>query len=140
MLKHDKARLAKWRTAMALDFMSSEESTSEHDSDGDTEECFTIRKVTWRSEKVDKTSSRINSVLLLLTVKNRRCALSVLKVNLHLDLLCVATRTVYGCSTKMPFLLHSKLLLMKCMVVSELKIYIVTSCHNIPVAPHNIQE
>ena len=53
MLKHDKARLAKWQRAMALDFMSSEESTSEHDSDSDTKECFTIRKITWRSEKVD---------------------------------------------------------------------------------------
>ncbi|MCG8621762.1 MAG: hypothetical protein MJE68_07155 [Proteobacteria bacterium] len=38
---------------MALDFMSSEESTSEHDSDSDTEECFTIRKISWRSEKVE---------------------------------------------------------------------------------------
>ena len=53
MLKHDKARLAKWQRAMALDFMSSEESTSEHDSDSDTEECFAIRKITWRSEKVE---------------------------------------------------------------------------------------
>ena len=53
MLKHNKARLAKWQRAMALDFMSSEESTSEHDSDSDTEECFTIRKITWRSKKVD---------------------------------------------------------------------------------------
>ena len=38
---------------MTLDFMSSEESTIESDSGSENEECFTIKKITWRSEKVD---------------------------------------------------------------------------------------
>ena len=53
ILKSDKARLAKWQRAMTLDFMSSEESTIESDSGSENEECFTIKKITWRSEKVD---------------------------------------------------------------------------------------
>ena len=46
VVKNDKARVAKWQRAMTLDFMSSEESNAENDSD--SEECFTIRKITWR--------------------------------------------------------------------------------------------
>ena len=38
---------------MTLDFMSSEESNAENVSDGDSEECFMIKKITWRSEKVE---------------------------------------------------------------------------------------
>ena len=40
---------------MNLDFMSSEESSDEQDSDdpSDSEECFIIRKIPWRSEKID---------------------------------------------------------------------------------------
>ena len=55
VVKNDKVRLAKWQRAMTLDFMSSEESNAENDTDSDSEdlECFTIRKITWRSEKVE---------------------------------------------------------------------------------------
>lgn len=52
---NDKARLAKWLRAMTLDFMSSEESTDEQDSGdlSDSEELFVVKKIPWRSEKVD---------------------------------------------------------------------------------------
>ena len=55
-LKHNKTRLTKWRSAMTLDFMSSEESSVEHDTDCDDqrdEECFVVKKIPWRSEKVE---------------------------------------------------------------------------------------
>ena len=46
VVKNDKVRLAKWQRAMTLDFMSSEESNVENDTDSDSEEYSTIRKIT----------------------------------------------------------------------------------------------
>ena len=104
ILKNDKARLAKWQRAMTLDFMSSEESNAENVSDSDSEECFMIKKITWRSEKVeDFFKNKLDPTAA--NRKCRKCGSRGLKVNPHQGpLLCVTTRTAYGYFIELLFL------------------------------------
>ena len=69
---------------MTLDLMSSEESNVENDTDNDSEECFTIRKITWHSENVeDFFKNKVDPTAAVLVRSQRRCDLNGVKVTPH---------------------------------------------------------